>query len=361
MRLFLLVAVLVLVVAGQACAQPSLYFEEHLVLRPTSGDGRMGDPRFVAAGPDERIHIFDQASMQVKVFSPHGAYERSYGGRGRAEGQLLGISAAHVDTEGRTLVIDQMGGRATWFNADGSVASVHALESERILWPRAILPSGERLLLHYRMPGDDALLHEWNRDLSRRGRQWGSWQDMPFHDDPFAASLSLLQPGSVVRWGDELVFTPLLYSDTLIAYRMSEPTRRRIIRGARLSTPSFEQAETPDGRAPELMVVSADERRAARVHATTLGLVPLPSGHLVRLFMRQEGADKQAYAELFSSQGILVATERVGALAAPGHRDARPPLFVAGVDALGGVYVVDWREARPAVRLFKLSAAERRP
>jgi hypothetical protein len=80
--------------------------------------GRLESAALLADG---RIVVVEGSARQIRIFSPHGRHERSFGGPGGGPGEFVGVPVLKVLPGDTLLAWDRSGGRYTWFLADGTV------------------------------------------------------------------------------------------------------------------------------------------------------------------------------------------------------------------------------------------------
>jgi len=79
----------------------------------------LNGPRGLAVVPDGELHVLEAGTSSVKVFSPDGRPERTYGEFGEEPGQLLMPRSIAIDAAGRVFVADPAGGRIHVFRTSG--------------------------------------------------------------------------------------------------------------------------------------------------------------------------------------------------------------------------------------------------
>ena len=114
---------LVFVDGGYAYSSPS----RHRVHTPSGEFGELGYesdqhlnlPSAMVLHPDGHLHIVDRGNVAVDVFDLSGNHQRTYGGYGEGDGQLLSAVDIAVDASGTTYIADASGGRVVSFDAAG--------------------------------------------------------------------------------------------------------------------------------------------------------------------------------------------------------------------------------------------------
>ncbi|MCP3905699.1 MAG: hypothetical protein GY715_18895 [Planctomycetes bacterium] len=111
----MLIPLLLLVALGEAAlGAPPFRFGEY---RMTIHD--LSDPRAVAIGPDDAIHVAESGADRISIYSADGTYSHGFGRTGSGKGDLLRPSGVAVAADGTIFVSDTGNHRVEVFDADG--------------------------------------------------------------------------------------------------------------------------------------------------------------------------------------------------------------------------------------------------
>src|SRR5206468_4515610 len=76
-------------------------------------------PRRIAIGPDESVYVVDQGRTRIVKFSPEGQVLRTWGSKGKGDGQFDDPTSVAVDTTNKVYVADPINRRIQVFDSDG--------------------------------------------------------------------------------------------------------------------------------------------------------------------------------------------------------------------------------------------------
>lgn len=119
---------LVINIPGSAGPIATFIAEEEIRIgtRSIGGPISFGRIRQLAALPDGRIAVLDGMAEELRIFSPDGNHERTFGGSGAGPGELKGAQGVLLGPDGLLRVPEQGNARISFFHADsGFVDSRH--------------------------------------------------------------------------------------------------------------------------------------------------------------------------------------------------------------------------------------------
>jgi len=132
-------------------------------------------PSDVAVGKHNRIYVLDGTHGQVKVFNEQGAFNFSFGSKGRGKKQLLNAMGIAVDDEGNVYVADSGNHRIQIFDYNGKWINTFDLPRKTGHKPSdptdvAVNSAGDRC---YVVDNDNHTILMYNKNGSQLLRQWG--------------------------------------------------------------------------------------------------------------------------------------------------------------------------------------------
>lgn len=85
-----------------------------------SGNGQFNSPRGVAVDATGNVFVADRTNHRIQVFSPSGAFIRTFGTQGSANGQMNAPNDVAVDAAGNVFVADTLNDRIDVFTTTGT-------------------------------------------------------------------------------------------------------------------------------------------------------------------------------------------------------------------------------------------------
>jgi len=284
-----------------------IWFEE--TLRIGSDDPEAPDHQLysqVAAVTVDRsgtIYAVDARTGGVRVYDKDGTFQHTIGERGQGPGAFRGVSAMHVDAQGRLLVADPGQGRVTAFSHSGELLDTYSLPGVRRVTDMVPLPDGRYALAG---AGKGHLLHVVDSTFSTAQARLVPRKSVNATDHKlgrvitpyFAGSMAVLKDG-------RLVFVPGFYRGTLRVFTETDT--------AWTQTDTY---ESPNGRDTPVTITKADNAErvdlpirmqngtfAAQMHAVSWGLHTPPGKGLVHVFAQESDAGLELTVERFAMEG----------------------------------------------------------
>lgn len=172
------------------------------------------------------IYVFDEGTMEIKIFSPEGTPLRIIGGRGRGPGEFISCSGFFIYRDS-LYVFDQQLQRVNVFTTGGTLLQTHSFKvaAPVILKP---LSGGQHLGIHT----------DFNPNYYQRRFARTYLNDFSNPGEPFLQLAKLDQDleelievmaiylGSVgITAKDEFIFVPYIYNGRLYKFKESEPNQ----------------------------------------------------------------------------------------------------------------------------------------
>lgn len=344
-----LVGVLFGCTSDSSPATPSdLHFEE--TLRIGSDDPEAPDHQLysqvAAATVDSSgtIYAVDARTGGVRVYDADGTFQRTIGERGQGPGAFRGVSAMHVDAQGRLLVAGPAQSRITAFSRTGELLDTYSLPGVRRVTDLVPL-SGDRYALVG--AGKGHLLHVVDSTFSTAQARLVPRESVQATDHKLGRVITPYFAGSAAVLNDgRLVFAPGFYSGSLRVFTETDT--------AWTQTATY---ESPNGRDSPVTITTLDNAErvdlpirmqngkfAAQMHAVSWGLHTPPGKGLVHVFAQESDAGLELTVERFTIEGPHRGTTVVDTASALN-------LTPRAMDTDGNLYLSDTREVPTLRRL----------
>ena len=297
-----------------------------------------------AIGTDGTIYAVDARTGGVRVYDADGTYQRTIGERGQGPGAFRGVSAMHIDTQGRLLVADPAQSRITAFSRSGEVLDTYSLPGVRRVTDLVPLSDGRYVLVG---AGKGHLVHVVNSTFSTAQARLVPRESVQGTDHKLGRVITPYFAGSVAVLDDErLVFSPGFYTGRLRVFTETDT--------AWTQTATY---ESPGGRDTPVTITKADNAErvdlpirmqsgtfAAQMHAVSWGLHTPPGKGLVHVFAQESDAGLELTVERFTMGGTHRGATVVDTASALN-------LTPRAMDADGNLYLSDTREVPQLQRL----------
>lgn len=293
---------------------------------------------------DGTIYAVDARTGGVRVYDADGIFQRSIGKRGQGPGAFQGVSAMHVDAQGRLLVADPGQSRITAFALSGELLDTYSLPGVRRVTDIAPLPDGRYALVG---AGKGHLVHVVDSTFSTAQTRLVPRKSVQATDHKLGRVIKPYFAGSVAVLNDErLGYAPGFYSGTLRVFSETDTAWTR--------TGTY---ESPNGRDTPVTITKLDNAErvdlpirmqngqfAAQMHALSWGLYTPADKGLVHVFAQESDAGLELAVERFSQMGTRHGVTVV---------DTASALNVTplAMDAGGNLYLSDTREVPQLRRL----------
>jgi len=295
-------------------------------------------------GPGGTIYAVDARTGGVRVYDATGAFQRSIGTRGQDPGAFRGVSAMHVDAQGRLLVADPAQSRITAFSRSGELLDTYSLPGVRRVTDLVPL-SGDRYALVG--AGKGHLLHVVDSTFSTVQARLVPRESVQATDHKLGRVIMPYFAGHAAVLNDgRLVFAPGFNTGTLRVFTETDT--------AWTQTGTY---ESPHGRDSPVTVTKADNAErvdlpirmqngkfAAQMHSVSWSLHTPPGKGLVHVFAQESDAGLELTVERFTMEGTHRGTTVVDTASALN-------LTPRAMDADGNLYVSDTREVPTLRRL----------
>lgn len=286
---------------------PSFSFEE--TLRIGSDDPKAPDHQLysqvaaVTVDSNGTIYAVDARNGGVRVYNEDGTFQRTIGERGQGPGAFRGVSAMHVDAQGRLLVADPGQGRITAFSRSGELLDTYSLPGVRRVTDMVPLSDGRYALAG---AGKGHLLHVVDSTFSTAKARLVPRTSVQATDHKLGRVIKPYFAGSVAVLKDgRLVFAPGFYRGALRVFTETDT--------AWTQTDTY---ESPNGRDTPVTITKVDNAErvdlpirmqngkfAAQMHAVSWGLRTPAGKGLVHVFAQESNAGLELTVERVSRTG----------------------------------------------------------
>lgn len=334
--------------SDQSSPAPTIHFEE--TLRIGSDDPEAPDHQLysqVAAATVDRngtIYAVDARNGGVRVYNEDGTFQRTIGERGQGPGAFRGVSAMHVDAQGRLLVADPAQSRITAFSRSGELLDTYSLPGVRRVTDLVPLSDARYALVG---AGKGHLVHVVDSTFSTAQVRLVPRESVQATDHKLGRVITPYFAGSVAVLDDgRLVFAPGFHTGALRVFTKTDTAWTR--------TATY---ESPAGRDMPVTITKADNAErvdlpirmqngtfAAQMHAASWGLHTPPGKGLVHVFAQESDAGLELTVERFTMGG----THRGATVVDTASALNVTPLTM---DGNGNLYLSDTREVPTLRRL----------
>jgi len=193
-------------------------------------------PRFADSDESGNIYVAEMAEMAIRKYDQDGNFVQRIGRKGRGPGEMQDVTTFSYHNN-ELWVVDFMSARFIRFSTDGKILQESLINQQAVSWPRQIIfHDGSPQVLSVSDDSDSIIK---SIDTNFKVLSAMLPKSRVYQDDAIAMDYMALNPGTIVSFGEKILFAPFFYSGTILSL---DPSTNKVesISGRKISGLSHE-------------------------------------------------------------------------------------------------------------------------
>lgn len=171
-------------------------------------------PRFADSDESGNIYVVEMAEMAIRKYDQDGNFVQRIGRKGRGPGEMQDVTTFSYHNN-QLWVVDFMSARFIRFSTDGKILQESLLDQQAVSWPRQIIFHDETPLVLSVSDDSESIIKSIDTNFNVTNEMLT--KSRVYQDDAIAMDFMALNPGTIVSFGEQILFAPFFYSGTILS------------------------------------------------------------------------------------------------------------------------------------------------